>query len=86
MAATWIRKSVSSTLSFFKWLDNQFDAPFTLKKGLIFYGEGHRNPSPDPLPLKKGMIRYSYERKIPIQMVMAFGVENVMLEKELRVD
>ena len=71
---------------FFLWLDGQFASSFTLKPGLIFYGEGHRNPRPDPLPLKRGMIRYSYERGIPLQMVMAFGVENVIAEKQLRVE
>ena len=71
---------------FFAWLDTQFVHPMLIKPGLIFYGEGHRNPRPDPLPLKRGMIRYSFERAIPIQMIMAFGVENVIAEKELRVE
>ena len=79
-------RKIALNRSFFKWLDSEFESKFTMKNGLIFYGEGHRNPRPDPLPLKKGMIRYSYERKIPIQMVMAFGVEDVMAEKELRVN
>ena len=36
------------------------------------------------LPLKEGMIRYAYERKLIVQPIVIFGVENAMNEFTLR--
>eukprot|EP00824_Muranothrix_gubernata_P007499 TRINITY_DN1955_c0_g1_i1.p1 TRINITY_DN1955_c0_g1~~TRINITY_DN1955_c0_g1_i1.p1 ORF type:complete len:270 (+),score=14.91 TRINITY_DN1955_c0_g1_i1:11-820(+) len=71
---------------FFKWCDNQKKWPFTTKKSLIIYPEGHRNVSSEPLTLKKGMIKYAWTRKLPIQVIIAFGLKDMMEEKKLRVN
>jgi len=68
---------------FFKWIDKNFNARHTLRKSLIVYPEGHRNLTDKPLPLKKGFIRYSWERKRTIQIIMAFGLEEALDEKKL---
>mmetsp|Transcript_13647 Transcript_13647/g.12108 ORF Transcript_13647/g.12108 Transcript_13647/m.12108 type:complete len:141 (-) Transcript_13647:53-475(-) len=38
------------------------------------------------LPLKKGMIRYAYERELLIQPIVVFGMENAMSEYTLKMD
>jgi 1-acyl-sn-glycerol-3-phosphate acyltransferase len=40
------------------------------------YPEGHRMQDRNtPGPLKKGMIKYAFERKIDVQIVQVFGIE-----------
>jgi len=66
---------------FFKWIDSNFAHESTIRKSLIVYPEGHRNLKSEPLPLKTGMLRYAFERKCPVQIIMGFGIENAMNEK-----
>lgn len=42
---------------------------------------GHRNLNPKSLPLRKGMLRYSYARKMPCQIVMTKNKELPLSEK-----
>lgn len=44
---------------------------------------GHRNIKPDALPLKRGMLHYAYSRKMPVQVVITAGKENVLSEKAM---
>ena len=37
----------------------------------------------DKAKMKTGMIRYAYREKIPVQMLMSFGNENIFNEKKL---
>lgn len=51
-------------------------------EGLIVYPEGHRSTAPGPLPLKRGMLQYAWQMKVPVQVVMSAGKEAVVAEKE----
>lgn len=69
---------------FFEWLDRKFEKVKPSRNNLLVYPEGHRNFGSDkPLVLKKGMIRYAYERKYKVQIVMSFGNEALFNEKKL---
>ena len=70
---------------FFKWIDGNFNSRRTVRRSLIVYPEGHRNLTDKPLPLKRGFIRYAFERKNPVQIVMAFGLEDAINEKKLEI-
>jgi hypothetical protein len=65
---------------FYGWLDKNFAYFNNLRSGLIVFPEGHRNDTNRPLPLRSGMIQYAYERKMPVQIAIAKGSENVMSE------
>ena len=69
---------------FFRFLDGNFDWFQTARYHLLVFPEGHRSVKPYMMPLKEGMIRYAYERKILVQPVVIFGVENAMNEFTLR--
>jgi len=72
---------------FFQWIDSNFNNPRTRRKNLLVYPEGHRNfGSEKPLTLKKGMIQYAYERKVKVQIVISFGNENIINEKNFIVN
>lgn len=51
-------------------------------EGLIVYPEGHRSTRPGPLTLKRGMLQYAWQMKVPVQVVMSSGKEAVVSEKE----
>ena len=67
---------------FFKWIDYKFTLHKTGRTHLLVYPEGHRNLKKEPLPLRSGMIRYAFTRKLPIQMFMCSGYDNVINEKK----
>eukprot|EP00884_Botryococcus_braunii_P004043 jgi/Botrbrau1/1363/Bobra.0063s0072.1 len=50
-------------------------------EGLVVYPEGHRSTRRHSLPLKWGMVRYAYSRKLPVQIVMGANKEAVVAEK-----
>ena len=70
----------------------------TLRKSIAVYPEGHRNTSPDPLPIKHGFIRvfeiylitnllqYAFDKDKLIQIICAYGIEKVINEKQLKLD
>jgi 1-acyl-sn-glycerol-3-phosphate acyltransferase len=68
---------------FFSWIDSKFALHKTGRTHLLVYPEGHRNLKKEPLPLRSGMIRYAFSRKLPLQMFMCSGYDNVMNEKKL---
>eukprot|EP00743_Colponemidia_sp_Colp-15_P002558 GILK01002773.1.p1 GENE.GILK01002773.1~~GILK01002773.1.p1 ORF type:complete len:239 (-),score=37.67 GILK01002773.1:176-892(-) len=85
----FFRRGIKNTrpyTKFFAWLDEMWACPNTRRPGLVVYPEGHRNTSPHPLRLKRGMIQYAYDRCIPVQIVLAFGLEEAVNENEFRVD
>ena len=50
----------------------------------MVYPEGHRNYGSDkPLTLKKGMIRYAYERGMKVQIVISIGNDSILNESTL---
>ncbi len=64
---------------FNKWIDSQFaDSPQT---GLAVYPEGHRSTHGESLPLKRGMLKYAYTRKLPVQIVIGGNKEAILSEK-----
>lgn len=66
---------------FYVWLDEKFAWKDNLRKNLIVYPEGHRNLKKDPLPLRTGMLRYAFTRKLPVQIFMCHGYDEVLNEK-----
>lgn len=77
------RDQVKDKEAFNKWLDKEIAK--SSQKGLNVYPEGHRNLLPDPLPLKRGMLKYCHSRKMLLQIVITRGKERLMSEKQLRV-
>lgn len=71
---------------FFKWIDNKFIDWRNTKPNLLFYPEGHRNLTGKPKSLKKGMIRYIFERKRICQICIAFGLDDALNESTLEKD
>ncbi|PSC74279.1 Flavin-containing monooxygenase FMO GS-OX-like 3 [Micractinium conductrix] len=66
-------------LKFNAWLDKELArGPL---RSLLVYPEGHRNQSAASLPLKHGMLRYAYTRRMPVQAVITAGKEDVLNER-----
>eukprot|EP00232_Nephroselmis_pyriformis_P027618 CAMPEP_0182866846 /NCGR_PEP_ID=MMETSP0034_2-20130328/8411_1 /TAXON_ID=156128 /ORGANISM="Nephroselmis pyriformis, Strain CCMP717" /LENGTH=330 /DNA_ID=CAMNT_0024999179 /DNA_START=54 /DNA_END=1046 /DNA_ORIENTATION=+ len=51
--------------------------------GIIVYPEGHRNTKDASLPLKTGCIKYAWDRRIHVQIIIANGKEFILDEKNL---
>lgn len=50
---------------FFKWLDYKYSR--AIRQNILVYPEGHRMEDRNtPGPLKKGMIKYAFERQIDV--------------------
>lgn len=49
--------------------------------GIVVYPEGTRNIKPEALPLKRGMVRYAYTEKFPIQVVITTNKEHILSQK-----
>mmetsp|Transcript_1085 Transcript_1085/g.1090 ORF Transcript_1085/g.1090 Transcript_1085/m.1090 type:complete len:180 (+) Transcript_1085:229-768(+) len=75
-------QSTKDLEQFYVWLDKKFSFTENLRKHLIVYPEGHRNLKKEPLPLRTGMIRYAYLRKMPVQFFMCDGYDEVLNEKK----
>ena len=45
------------------------------------YAAGHRSVHGRSLPLKRGMIKYAYTRKLPVQIVIGANKESILSEK-----
>lgn len=65
---------------FFKWVDSQMNWFNTQRYHLNVFPEGHRNRKPYVIPLKTGMLKYAYTRKLVVQSLITFGVELVIDE------
>jgi hypothetical protein len=77
------RNRVRDLEAFNSWLDAAISS--SPMKGLIVYPEGHRNQKPESLPLKRGILKYAYSRKMPAQIIITNGKEQLMSEKKLTV-
>mmetsp|Transcript_16008 Transcript_16008/g.41568 ORF Transcript_16008/g.41568 Transcript_16008/m.41568 type:complete len:330 (+) Transcript_16008:24-1013(+) len=75
------RDLVRDKEKFNSWLDEEIQQ--SLLNAMLVYPEGHRNIKPDALPLKRGMLHYAYSRKMPVQVVITAGKENVLSEKAM---
>lgn len=49
----------------------------------MIYPEGHRNLSPDPLPLRSGMLRYAYTRGLLVQIFIGHGYDRMLNQHSL---
>ena len=49
--------------------------------GFVVYPEGTRNIKPDALPLKRGLIKYTWSRGLDVQVVIAADKEHVLSQK-----
>lgn len=74
------------TFRFFQWVDGNFNNPRTERQNLLVYPEGHRNFGNEKhLALKKGMIRYIFERGLKAQIIISFGNEKLLNERNFTV-
>jgi 1-acyl-sn-glycerol-3-phosphate acyltransferase len=65
--------------AFYRWLDGKFEA--SNRPHLLVYPEGHRMQGHfSPAPLKHGMLKYAYARRMPVQIGISFGNENACSE------
>ncbi|KAL4523122.1 hypothetical protein Ndes2526A_g07830 [Nannochloris sp. 'desiccata'] len=73
------RGHIADIEGFNKWIDSQFaNSPQT---GLGVYPEGHRSTHGESLPLKRGMLKYAFSRKLPVQIVIGGNKESILSEK-----
>ncbi|GLI65906.1 hypothetical protein VaNZ11_009553 [Volvox africanus] len=75
------RGHIANKEAFNAWLDATL-ARSTVP-GLLVYPEGHRSLKPTSLPLKRGMLHFAYNRKLPVQVIVTRGKEEVLSEKTL---
>jgi 1-acyl-sn-glycerol-3-phosphate acyltransferase len=73
------RGSIKDIEGFNNWIDTQFAA--SPQTGLAVYPEGHRSTHGESLPLKRGMLKYAYTRKLPVQIVIGGNKEAILSEK-----
>lgn len=77
------RGGIADKIKFNDWIDTEWEkSPQT---GLGVYPEGHRSTDGKSLPLKRGMLRYAFDRRIPVQIVIGGNKEAVLAEKQLSV-
>jgi 1-acyl-sn-glycerol-3-phosphate acyltransferase len=72
--------------TFFTWIDEMFGNPINIRPNLLVYPEGHRHHRVAPMPLKAGMIKYAFSRKLKVQVFIAKNWEKTFREKRLWVD
>jgi 1-acyl-sn-glycerol-3-phosphate acyltransferase len=73
------RGAIRNKARFNAWIDRSFaNSPQT---GLAVYPEGHRSTNGESLPLKRGMLHYAYDRKLPTQVVIGANKEAVLSER-----
>lgn len=65
-------------------LNKQLDAHLeshTDFSGFVLYPEGTRNIKPKALPLRRGMLKYTWSRGFDVQVIMAADKEHVLSQK-----
>ncbi|GFR47784.1 hypothetical protein Agub_g9553, partial [Astrephomene gubernaculifera] len=77
------RGTIADKEAFNSWLDATLGRSHV--PGLLVYPEGHRSLKPASLPLKRGMLHYAFSRKIPVQIIITRGKEEVLSEKRMAV-
>ncbi|PNW70905.1 hypothetical protein CHLRE_17g738350v5 [Chlamydomonas reinhardtii] len=73
------RGTIADKEAFNAWLDQTLGSSHV--PGLLVYPEGHRSTKPASLPLKRGMLHYAHSRKLPVQIVVTRGKDEVLSEK-----
>ncbi|GMH32556.1 hypothetical protein BSKO_00390 [Bryopsis sp. KO-2023] len=77
------RSAVKDHEKFNQWLEDMLkQGPLP---GIVVYPEGHRNLKSTPLPLRRGILKFGYSRKIPCQIIMTKNKESVICEKNLTI-
>ena len=61
-------------------LDEHFKT-YTDFSGFVLYPEGTRNIKPHALPLRRGMLKYTWQRQLDVQVIMAADKEHVLSQK-----
>ncbi|PSC76505.1 EF hand [Micractinium conductrix] len=75
------RKGIKDTEKFNQWLDRELaEGPSNPQCSLLVYPEGHRSQLNKSLPLKRGMLRYVHSRRLPVQVIVTAGKEEVLNE------
>lgn len=77
------RGSIANKVKFNKWIDDEWGK--STQTALGVYPEGHRSTNGESLPLKRGMLHYAYDRKIPVQIVIGGNKEAILSEKKMLV-
>eukprot|EP01024_Parvocaulis_polyphysoides_P058051 TRINITY_DN620_c0_g2_i1.p1 TRINITY_DN620_c0_g2~~TRINITY_DN620_c0_g2_i1.p1 ORF type:complete len:276 (-),score=28.95 TRINITY_DN620_c0_g2_i1:207-926(-) len=79
-AIVFRRGHIKDKQAFNLWVDELIDK--SPCDGLIIFPEGTRGQGLKSQPLKRGMLHYAYSRKLPVQIVISDGKEDVMQEKK----
>eukprot|EP00887_Chlorella_sp_A99_P006361 scaffold3.g6361.t1 len=74
-------RRVRAKESFNAWLDDKLAK--SSQKSFLIYPEGHRSTKGQSLPLKTGMLKYAFSRRMPVQTIISANKEAVMDEKAL---
>lgn len=75
------RGSIADKVAFNAWVDREWAK--STQTALGVYPEGHRSTTGKSLPLKRGMLHYAYDRKIPVQVVIGGNKESILSEKKM---
>ncbi|KAI8109632.1 hypothetical protein M9434_000914 [Picochlorum sp. BPE23] len=75
------RGSIANKVKFNNWIDDEWGK--STQTALGVYPEGHRSTNGESLPLKRGMLHYAYDRKIPVQIVIGGNKEAILSEKKM---
>jgi 1-acyl-sn-glycerol-3-phosphate acyltransferase len=75
------RGSIADKVAFNGWIDQEWEK--STQTALGVYPEGHRSTTGESLPLKRGMLHYAYDRKIPVQIVIGGNKESILSEKKM---
>ncbi|CAG9465508.1 unnamed protein product [Pedinophyceae sp. YPF-701] len=78
------RGKIKDKDAFNAWLDKTLDRQVN-SGSLLLYPEGTRNTKPHALPLKRGMLKYSWSRGLPFQIIVTTNKERVLSEKKMAV-
>lgn len=73
------RGSIANKERFNTWIDGQMAG--SPQHALSVYPEGHRSTRAESLPLKRGMLHYTFARKLPCQIVIGANKEAILSEK-----
>lgn len=75
------RGSIADKAAFNAWIDREWDK--STQTALGVYPEGHRSTTGESLPLKRGMLHYAFDRKVPVQVVIGANKEHILSEKKM---
>ena len=76
------QKARGNSSQFNEWLMAKLE--WSYLPSVINYPEGTRNPKSTPLPLKRGAVYFAYAYKIPVQIVMSKGNDDIVNERGFR--